>query len=76
MNFTGTVGIYKYQHFGANILEIGPFLQNLLRKYEVLMGHSIALKTPKTCLVCDVAKMPQYTPTKRSDAQPLFEREK
>ena len=27
MNFADTVGIYKYQRFGANILEIGPFIQ-------------------------------------------------
>ena len=35
MNFADTVGIYKYQRFGANILEIGPFIQKLLRKYGV-----------------------------------------
>ena len=57
MNFTDTVGIHKYQRFGANILEIGPFLLKLLRKYGVLMGQIIALKTPKTCLVRDVTKM-------------------
>ena len=56
MNFADTVGIYEHQHFGANNLEIGPFLLKLLRKYEVLMGQSIALKTPKTCLVRDVTK--------------------
>ena len=56
INFVDTVGIYKYQCFGANILEIGPFLLKLLQKYEVLMGQSIALKTPKTCLVRDVTK--------------------
>ena len=56
MNFADMVGIYKYQHFGANNLEIGPFLLKLLRKYEVLMDQSIALKTPKICLVRDVAK--------------------
>ena len=31
--------------------------QNRLRKYEVLMTQSIMLNTPKTCLVCDVAKI-------------------
>ena len=30
---------------------------NRLRKYEVLMVQSITLKTPKTCLVRDIAKM-------------------
>ena len=50
MNFADTVGIYKYQHFGANILEIGPFIQKLLRKYGVLMGQKIALKAPKHAL--------------------------
>ena len=54
MNFADTVGIYKYQRFGANILEIGTFIQILLRKYGVLMDQKIALKTPKTCLVRDV----------------------
>ena len=29
MNFADTVGIYKYQRFGANILEIGLFLVKL-----------------------------------------------
>ena len=57
MNFADTIGIYKYQYFGANILEIGPFLLKLLRKYGVLMGQKIALKTPKACLVHDVTKM-------------------
>ena len=57
MNFADTVGIYKYQRFGAKILEIGPFIQKLLRKYGDLMGQKIALKTPKTCLVRDVTKM-------------------
>ena len=56
MNVADTVGIYKYR-FGANILEISPFLLKLLRKYGVLMGQKIALKTPKTCLVRDVTKM-------------------
>ena len=51
MFFADTVDIYKYQHFGANILEIGPFLLKLLRKYEILMGQSIALKTPNHALV-------------------------
>ena len=51
MYFADTVGIYDYQHFGANILEIGLFLLlKLLRKYEILMGQSIALKTPKHAL--------------------------
>ena len=57
MNFADTVGIYKYQLFGAKSLEIGPFLLKLLRKYGVLIGQKIALKTPKTCLVRDVTKM-------------------
>ena len=57
MNFADTVGIYIYQRFGANTLEIGPFLLKLFRKYGVLMGKKIALKTPKTCLVRDVTKM-------------------
>ena len=57
MNFADTVGIYRYQRFGEKILEIGPFLLKLLRKYGVLMGRRIALKTPKTCLVHDVTKM-------------------
>ena len=57
MNFADTVGIYKYQRFGANILEIGPFLLKLLRKNGVLIGQKIALKTPKTCRVRDVTKM-------------------
>ena len=57
MNFADTVGIYKYQRIGANILEIGSLIQKLLRKYGVLMGQKIALKTPKTCLVRDVTKM-------------------
>ena len=57
MNFADTVGIYKYQRFGANIFKIGPFLLKLLRKYGFLMGQKIALKTPKTCLVRDVTKM-------------------
>ena len=57
MNFADTFGIYKYQRFGANILEIGLFLLKLLHKYGVLMGQSIALKTPKTCLVGDVTKL-------------------
>ena len=39
MNFADTVGIYKYQRFGANILEIGLFLLKLKRKYGVLMGQ-------------------------------------
>ena len=56
MNFADTVGIYKYQRFGANILEISPFLLKLLRKYGVLMCQKIALKTPKTCLVRVVKK--------------------
>ena len=42
MNFADKVGIYKYQHFGAKTLEISPYLLDLLRKYEVLMGPSIA----------------------------------
>ena len=42
MNFADMVGIYKYQHFGAKTLEISPYLLDLLRKYEVLMGPSIA----------------------------------
>ena len=50
MNFADTVGIYKYQRFRANIFKIGPFLQKLLRKYGVLMGQKIALKTPKHAL--------------------------
>ena len=54
MNFADTAGIFKYKHFGSNFLEISPFLLKLLRKYKVLMGQSIALKTLKTCLVCDV----------------------
>ena len=57
MNVADTVDIYKYQRFGANILEIGPFLLKLLHKYGALMGQKIALKTPKTCLVRDVTKM-------------------
>ena len=57
INFADTVGIYKYQRFGANILEIGPFLLKLSQKYEVFMGQKIALKMPKTCLVRDVTKM-------------------
>ena len=32
MNFADTVGIYKYQHFGAKTLEISPYLLDLLRK--------------------------------------------
>ena len=32
----------KYQHIGAKTLEISPYLLDLLRKYEVLMGPSIA----------------------------------
>ena len=31
--------------------------QNRLRKYEILIGKSITLKPPKTCLVRDVAKI-------------------
>ena len=50
MNFADTVGIYKYQRFGANILENGPFLLKLLRKYGVLIIQKIALKTPKHAL--------------------------
>ena len=50
MNFSDTVGIYKYQPFGANILEIGSFLLKLLQKYDVLKGQSIALKTLKHAL--------------------------
>ena len=57
MTFADTVGIYKYRRFGANILEIGRFTQKILRKYGVLMGQKIALKTPKTCIVRDVTKM-------------------
>ena len=57
MNFADTVGIYKYQRFGANIFKIGPFLLKLLRKYGDLIGQKIALKTSKTCLVRDVTKM-------------------
>ena len=57
MNFADTVGIYKYQRFGANILEISLFLLKLLQKYGVLMGQSIAIKTPKTCFVRDVKKL-------------------
>ena len=34
MVFADTVGIYKYQRFGANIFEIGSFLLKLLRKSE------------------------------------------
>ena len=41
MNFADTVGIYKYQRFGANILKIGPFLLKLLQKYGVLMGQRV-----------------------------------
>ena len=54
MNFVDTVGIYKYKHFGSKFLEISPFLLKLLGKHKVLMGQTIALKTPKTCLVRDV----------------------
>ena len=50
MKFADTVGIYKYQRLGANILEIGPFLLKLLRKYGVLMGQKIALKRQKHAL--------------------------
>ena len=50
MYFADTVGISKYQYFGANILVIGPFLLKLLQKYEILIGQSIALKTPKHAL--------------------------
>ena len=57
MHFADTVSIYKYQRFGENIFKIGPFLLKLLRKYGVLMGQKIAIKTPKTCLVRDVTKM-------------------
>ena len=32
MNFADTVGIYKYQQFGAKTLEISPYLLDLLRK--------------------------------------------
>ena len=42
MNFAYTVGIYKYEHFGAKTLEISPYLLDFLLKYEVLMGPSIA----------------------------------
>ena len=47
MNFADTVGIYEYQHFGANILEIGPFLLKSWRKYSGLGGQSMTLKPPK-----------------------------
>ena len=42
MKLADTVGIYKYQQFGAKTLEISPYLLDLLQKYEVLMGPSIA----------------------------------
>ena len=50
MKFADMVGIYKYQLFGGNISEIDPFLLKSLRKYEVLMGQSIALKPQKHVL--------------------------
>ena len=50
MNFADTVGIYKYQRFGANSFKIGPILQKLLRKYGVLMGQKTALKRQKHAL--------------------------
>ena len=57
MNFADTVGIYKYQRFGANILEIGPFLLKLLRKYGVLMSQKIALKRQKHALLVTSQKL-------------------
>ena len=50
MNFADTFGIYKYQRFGAYILEIGLFLLKLLQKYGGIMGQSIALKCQKHAL--------------------------
>ena len=56
INFADTVGIYKYHHFGEQIPEIGPSFLKLSGKYKVLWGHPMTLKTPKICLVRDVAK--------------------
>ena len=47
MNFADTVDIYKYQRFGANILEIGPFLLELLRNYGDFNGPENSVKNAK-----------------------------